>query len=75
VVLVVVRDRDPLRSALPFGRRGDGVEVGVERGPGVDHPARDEPGVRAGERERTRVVGADQDDAVIGQIRQRGTSR
>jgi hypothetical protein len=51
------------------------MQVVLERRPGIDDPARNEPGVGAGERERTRVVGADQRDPVIGQIRQRGTSR
>jgi hypothetical protein len=72
VVLVVVRDRDARRAALGGGRRRDGIQVRVERRPGVDHPARDEPGVRAGEGERSGVVGADEDDAVIGEPGQRG---
>ena len=76
VVLVVVRHRDPLCPAARRHLGGHGVEVGVERRAGIDDPAADHPRVRARERERARVVRADERDVVVREVpAQRGTSR
>jgi hypothetical protein len=60
VVGVVVGERDPGRATAADGLLEDVVDVVVERRSGVHDPARitaDDPRVRAGERERSRVVG------------------
>ena len=62
MVEVVVGQDDALDPIA--GRAQDGVEVALVIGARIDHPARDDVGVRAVQRHRRRVVRAHAHDAV-----------
>ena len=78
VVGVVVGQRDAAdAAAVGRRRRGRASRCAASRRAGVDDPARvapDEPRVRALERVRPRVVGADECDVVLGELLHRRRS-